>query len=66
MKIQKCNIDERNKIDLLIPKLHAAKPGEQAEREPHLILKKRGEYAAVSAFLISWDVCFFCAVEIWM
>ena len=66
MKIQKCNIDERNKIDLLIPKLHAAKPGEQAEREPHLILKKRGEYAAVSAFFDFVRCVIFGVVEIWM
>ena len=59
MKIQKCNIDERNKIDLLIPKLHAAKPGEQAEREPVFDLEEEGRICCSFGFLISWDVCFF-------
>ena len=50
MKIQKCNIDERNKVDLLIRKLHAAKPGEQAEREPTFDLEEEGRICCSFGF----------------
>ena len=53
MKIQKCNIDERNKIDLLIPKLHAAKLEEQAEREPVFDLREGENMLQFRLFLIS-------------
>lgn len=66
MKIQKCNIDERNKIDLLIPKLHAAKPGEQAEREPTFDLEEEGRICCSFGFFDFVGCVIFGAVEIWM
>ena len=41
---------------LLIPKLHAAKPGKQAEREPAFDLGEEGRISGSFGFLISWDV----------
>ena len=66
MKTQKCHSEERNKIEIVIPKLHAAKPGEQAEREPAFDLREEGRIHGSFGLFCFVGCVIFCAFEIWM
>ena len=66
MKIQKCNIDERNKIEDVNSETHAAKPREQAEREPAFDLGEEGRISGSFGIFDFVGCVIYCAFEIWM
>lgn len=51
---------------MLIPKLHAAKPGEQAEREPAFDLGEEGRICGSFGLFDFVGSVIFGAFEIWM